>query len=1408
MGTYGFDSSPFAYELEPPETYNFILQNVAHCSPRTSRPLLTPWTRRALTYESNPLQTRTKYKTVDKKVRPVPSYMPDPAGQVFRPVTIPLLPPLPLDPPCLQDFVPTQRLSLERLEKILTSVPQGFLRPREIDLLVFVLQTRQQALAFEDSERGTFSDKYFPDYEIPVIEHIPWVQAPIRIPKSIEDTVRQMLLDQKAAGKYEYSTASYRSRIFAVSKPKGGIHLVADVQELNRVTVRDAGLPPRTDDFAESFVGHVIYGLADLFSGYDGRRLAVTSRPLTTFSCLLGPLRSCVLPQGATNSLPEFQRCTTHTLQDEIPKNGNVFVDDVGLKGPMTTYNDNEIVPGIRRYVYEYATTLDRFLMHFIQAGITASGKKLVLATPRLHIVGTIVSKEGWHLEHGLVTKILNWGPLTSVTDVRSFLGTAGVGRKWIRGFSLIAKPLTLLTKIAVQRQFFFSKEAEAAQNELKRLVSTAPVLVKLDYDAAKLFTHQDSLPRPSENGLVIIAVDSCQNGSGWILYQMVEKEKHPVIFGSCTFNDAESRYSQAKLELYGVFRAVKDLRHRVWGIHFRIDVDAKFLIEMVKQPDLPNAPMTRWISYIALFDYVMNHVPAQSHAGADGLSRRRRTPEDSEDEDAEEYLDKFMGSGFLVSSPPPSFSLINFLSSESLNTFRPTRLDNNFFKDLLLTMRRTPRTPYASFRTATIADDLSILSIENPIPSLAVELQRIRQEHYNPSEKGYSKKSLVKRSLLSITDDFSYTGREFEYRKVCTPFEATCSLGGEVFTLELSRYQRSYMSSLEPGAPQPSVTDNSTLQGIPDPALRTDNRVNYEDVPPLTDVTCATHSFGIKDKDSPEMWQEIITYLKTDVLPLRCEDPAERKSFIRKSKNYFLHDEDRLWKIELKGRIPRLVIIDVDRRSALIAEAHNDVGHQGRDATYKTLSERFFWPNMFDQVAYFIRSCNICQLRSKTRPIVAFSPTWNSGILRRFDLDTVHMPDGFGGMSYLLQATDPSMSWVEARAVRRANSESWAKFLYEEVYCRFGSILLCLIDGGSEFKGAVEILFKQYGVVAIVSSPYHPEGNGHAERSHQTLVNSILRACGKDTSRWPLYVHAGLWAMRCSTSRVTGYPPYFLLYGRHPFFGFDFADRTWDTLDWHTVSSTEDLLALRMQQILRRDKKLVLALEQQKRVRQRAVDNFNRKHEHYLSSGSFIIGTWVLLHETWLDSQMGNKGALRWTGPYIVHRQLRDTTYQLRELDGTVMQGSVAANRLKVFYYREEHQTVRTVQPAEFSLHVAASSSSSLHASTVIGTLNQDLIFTPPFPVSVKVGIAHSPENPSLVFFTPVTPSAYTSHSLHYRFHPTIAELDPLDYNPVQYIRYTASSSVANGHIHESLLENSNIRDLEAWALADLPLR
>ncbi|GLB39064.1 hypothetical protein LshimejAT787_0602260 [Lyophyllum shimeji] len=293
LGSYSLDPDAELTDICPPETYDSILLQASYAAPASSVPLDTPWTKRALCSDTRTtsaalrLQTRTKYKTVDRKVRPVPSYMPDPAGQEFKPVIIPPLPPLSLNPPLLANFIPTARLTRERLDMILKTVPPGFLSDRELDLLVEVLRNRDQALAFEDAERGTFSDKYFPDYEIPLIEHTPWVQEPIRIPKAIESTVRDMLNTQIAAKKYEPSSASYRSRLFAVAK-KGTdkIRLIQDVQELNKVTVRDAGLPPRLDDFAEGFVGCVIYGLADLFAGYDGRRLAIKSRPATTFSCL------------------------------------------------------------------------------------------------------------------------------------------------------------------------------------------------------------------------------------------------------------------------------------------------------------------------------------------------------------------------------------------------------------------------------------------------------------------------------------------------------------------------------------------------------------------------------------------------------------------------------------------------------------------------------------------------------------------------------------------------------------------------------------------------------------------------------------------------------------------------------------------------------------------------------------------------------------------------------------------------------------------------------------------------------------------------------------------------------------------------------------------------------------------
>lgn len=284
-------------------------------------------------------------------------------------------------------------------------------------------------------------------------------------------------------------------------------------------------------------------------------------------------------------------------------------------------------------------------------------------------------------------------------------------------------------------------------------------------------------------------------------------------------------------------------------------------------------------------------------------------------------------------------------------------------------------------------------------------------------------------------------------------------------------------------------------------------------------------------------------------------------------------------------------------------------------------------------RIAFFVVPCTICQLQSASCPKVLFSPTWNTAILHRFDLDTVHMPEGYGGMNYLLQAIEPAIGWAEGCTSRKNSSELWAKFVFKEIICHFGCIPFFIIDGGTEFKGMVKFLFKQYGIIAIMAMPYSPCNKSVAECVHPTLYESLFHVCGTDKSKWPLFLHACLLAMHCMTSHVTGFPPYYLLYGRSLLLAFDISDRTWDTLDWHTIHLTADLIAIHAQQIVRWDQHLVQGLAEQKCMRQQAVDNFNQKHHAKLSSGEFEVGTWVVTHETWLDSQNGEQGhvAMDW---------------------------------------------------------------------------------------------------------------------------------------------------------------------------------
>ena len=252
------------------------------------------------------------------------------------------MPKLSTDPP---PFKPTGRYTLERFETTEKLHDGDFLLPEERRVLHHFMCLHNEAFAWTDDERGCFKPEYFPPVDFPVVPHTPWVQKNIPIPPGIYNEVCAVIKRKIAAGVYEPSNSSYRSRWFCVVKKDGkSLRLVHSLEPLNAVTIQHSGVPPTPEYLAEQFGGRPCGGMLDLYVGYDERLIAESSRDLTTFQTPYGAMRLVTLPMGWTNSVPIFHDDVTYILQPEIPHVTVPYVDDVPVKGPESDY-DNERLP-------------------------------------------------------------------------------------------------------------------------------------------------------------------------------------------------------------------------------------------------------------------------------------------------------------------------------------------------------------------------------------------------------------------------------------------------------------------------------------------------------------------------------------------------------------------------------------------------------------------------------------------------------------------------------------------------------------------------------------------------------------------------------------------------------------------------------------------------------------------------------------------------------------------------------------------------------------------------------------------------------------------------------------------------------------------------------------------------------
>jgi hypothetical protein len=178
--------------------------------------------------------------------------------------------------------------------------------------------------------------------------------------------------------------------------------------------------------------------------------------------------------------------------------------------------------------------------------------------------LGHVISAGEICVDPGKVEAVLKWEKPTSVTKIRSFLGLAGYYRRFIEGFSTIASSLTKLTRKEVR--FNWSKECEESFQELKRRLTSAPVLV---------------LPSGTEGFMVYS--DASRRGLGCVLMQ----HGKVIAYASRQLKPHEVNYPVHDLELAAVVFALRVWRHYLYGTQVQIFTDHKSLKYLMSQKEL-----------------------------------------------------------------------------------------------------------------------------------------------------------------------------------------------------------------------------------------------------------------------------------------------------------------------------------------------------------------------------------------------------------------------------------------------------------------------------------------------------------------------------------------------------------------------------------------------------------------------------------------------------------------------------------------------------------------------------------------------------------------------------------------------------------------------------------------------------
>jgi hypothetical protein len=412
--------------------------------------------------------------------------------------------------------------------------------------------------------------------------------------------------------------------------------------------------------------------------------------------------------------------------------------------------------------------------------------------------------------------------------------------------------------------------------------------------------------------------------------------------------------------------------------------------------------------------------------------------------------------------------------------------------------------------------------------------------------------------------------------------------------------------------------------------------------------------------------YYSLIQFLTTLSLPLYLT--KEQQAAIKRKSRYFIVVNDQLYKKNKDNPNRPIKVVKQNEVEEILYHTHSDplTGHFSLDETYRKIKLRYYWPQMFEDVRTYIRTCDECQRHGKNKQIEPLHPIKIGQPFDRIGMDIVRpLPKTKNGNMYIVVATEYLTKWPEARAIPDAKASSVVSFFYEDIICRHGCPKEVLTDRGMHFVNEMlNSLCDKFGVKHKLSTAYHPQTNGLVERFNRTLCETLAKFANENKDDWDSYISTALFAYRTKRHSTTGHEPFYLMYGREVILPIEFKISTTEISN--DESDLQDDLLKRVQIISGRmtEDRLItqdkIHIEQQKQ---------KLRHDKNIKEQSFKIGDLVLLYK----SQLRGKKKLeeRWNGPYYIHEILENGAYKLRTMDDKILKIPVNSERLKKYYSR-----------------------------------------------------------------------------------------------------------------------------------------